>query len=149
MAAQTLLAGLIDDNDTSLTAGDHLGFAGASETNDLVLIDSEFILVGGGLGTSVWTILTRGYAGSTAAAHADGVTRHLAATYDGAFVRTFINGAQTNALAQTGTLLATGTLNAGQNGGQYAQGSLQECAWYIRGITPSEIAQHAAIARGA
>lgn len=50
---------------------DVVGFATAAETNDLVQIDSEYMLVAGGLGTTSWSSITRGYAGSTAATHLD------------------------------------------------------------------------------
>ena len=75
MPAQTTLAAAIATaGATTCTVRDVLGFASASDADDVVLIDEEFILVGGGLGTTAWSSLTRGYGGSTAAAHADGAT---------------------------------------------------------------------------
>ena len=73
--AQTTLNGAIASaGATTCTVRDVLGFASSAETSDLVQIDSEFILVGGGLGTTSWSSLTRGYAGSTATTHSDGAT---------------------------------------------------------------------------
>lgn len=74
MPAQTTLSAAISTtNATSCTVRDVLGFASSSETDDLVLIDSEYVLVTSGLGTTSWTI-TRGVEGSTAATHLNGAT---------------------------------------------------------------------------
>lgn len=73
--AQTTLNGAIATTiATTCTVRDVLGFAASTDTDDLVYIDSEFLLVAGGLGTTSWSSITRGYAGSTAATHADGAT---------------------------------------------------------------------------
>lgn len=73
--AQTTLNGAIANGSvTTATVRDVLGFASSAETSDLVQIESEYLLVGGGLGTTSWSSITRGYAGSTAAAHIDGST---------------------------------------------------------------------------
>lgn len=72
-APQTTLSGSINSAVTSLTVNDALGFAAATDTDDLILIESEFIRVTAGMGTTSWTV-SRGYAGSTAASHASGAT---------------------------------------------------------------------------
>lgn len=72
--AQTTLNGAITSGATTATVRDVLGFAASTDTSDLVLIDTEFLLVGAGLGTTSWSSITRAYAGSTAAAHSDGAT---------------------------------------------------------------------------
>lgn len=70
---ETTLNGAILSGALALTVRDSLGFAASTEADDVILIDSEFIHVTAGMGTNVWTV-TRGYAGSTAAGHADGAT---------------------------------------------------------------------------
>ena len=69
-AATTLSAAIAAAGTLSCTVRDVVGFATAAETDDLVQIESEYTLVTAGMGTTSWTI-TRGYAGSTAVAHAD------------------------------------------------------------------------------
>lgn len=69
----TLSAAITLTNATSITVRDALGFASSLETNDVIQVDSEFMLVTGGLGTTSWTV-TRGYASSTAATHLNGAT---------------------------------------------------------------------------
>jgi hypothetical protein len=70
---QTTLNGAINAAVTSVTVRDALGFASSAETDDLIQIDSEYLLVTAGLGTTGWTV-TRAYAGSSAASHSDGAT---------------------------------------------------------------------------
>jgi len=72
-APQTTLSGSINAAVTSLSVNDALGFAASTDTNDLILIGTEFMLVTAGMGTTTWTV-TRGYSGSTAAAHSSGAT---------------------------------------------------------------------------
>lgn len=72
--ATTLNGAIADGIATTATVRDVVGFATSAETDDLVQIDSEYMLVSGGLGTTSWTSITRGYAGSTAAAHSNGAT---------------------------------------------------------------------------
>lgn len=72
-APQTTLSGSINGAVTSLSVNDALGFAASTDTDDLILIGTEFLLVTAGMGTTTWTV-TRGYAGSTAAAHTAGAT---------------------------------------------------------------------------
>jgi len=74
VAATTLSAAMADGVGTTATVRDVVGFATAAETSDLVQIGTEYLLVSGGLGTTSWSSITRGYAGSTAAAHIDGST---------------------------------------------------------------------------
>ena len=74
VAATTLSAAMADGVGTTATVSDVVGFATAAETSDLVQIGTEYLLVSGGLGTTSWSSITRGYAGSTAAAHIDGST---------------------------------------------------------------------------
>lgn len=72
-APQTTLSGSINSAVTSLAVNDALGFAASTDTDDLILIDSEFLRVTAGMGTTSWTV-SRGYAGSTAASHTSGAT---------------------------------------------------------------------------
>lgn len=72
--ATTLSAAITTTNATTCTVRDVVGFATSAESNDLVQIDSEYMLVSGGLGTTSWSTITRGYAGSTAATHLDAAT---------------------------------------------------------------------------
>lgn len=74
VAATTLSAAIADGTATTASVRDVVGFATSAESNDLVRIDNEYLLVSGGLGTTSWSSITRGYAGSTAAAHVDGST---------------------------------------------------------------------------
>ena len=67
---------------------------------------------------------------------------HLAATYDGATLRLFVNGVQVGTRAVTGPLLtSTGALRIGGNSvwGEYFQGRLDEIRIYNRALTPAEI----------
>jgi hypothetical protein len=73
-AATTLSAAIADAVVTTASVRDVVGFATSAETSDLVLCGTEYMLVSGGLGTTSWSSITRGYAGSTAAAHIDGST---------------------------------------------------------------------------
>lgn len=75
--AVTTLAAAMLIADTTASVRDVHGFASSADTDDVVLIGSEFLLVAGGLGTTSWSSITRGYGGSTAAAHSSGdaVTR--------------------------------------------------------------------------
>jgi hypothetical protein len=69
--ATTLGAAISTTNATTATVRDVSGFATSAESDDLIQIDSEYMLVSGGLGTTSWSSITRAYAGSTAATHAD------------------------------------------------------------------------------
>lgn len=72
MAAQTPLAAAISTtNATTLTVSDVLGFPAAGAFT--VVIDSEWLRVTSGAGTTTWTV-TRGYASTTAATHLDEAT---------------------------------------------------------------------------
>lgn len=73
VAQTTLSAALATTNGTSITVRDALGFAATTDTDDLILIGSEFMLVTAGMGTTTWTV-TRAYASSTAATALDGAT---------------------------------------------------------------------------
>lgn len=73
VAQTTLSAALSTTNATSITVRDALGFAATTDTDDLILIGSEYLLVTAGMGTLTWTV-TRGYASSTAATASNGAT---------------------------------------------------------------------------
>lgn len=66
---------------------------------------------------------------------------HLAATYDGATQRLYINGVQVASRAQTGAaLVSTGALKIGGNGsGEYFQGRIDEVKVYNRALSQAEI----------
>ena len=67
---------------------------------------------------------------------------HLAATYDGATLRLFVNGTQVGSRALTGALLtSTGVLRIGGNAiwGEFFQGRIDEIRIYNRALSPGEI----------
>ncbi len=67
---------------------------------------------------------------------------HLAATYDGAALRLFVNGSQVGSRALTGSLLtSTGVLRIGGNGiwGEFFQGRIDEIRIYSRALSQAEI----------
>ena len=67
---------------------------------------------------------------------------HLAATYDGATLRLFVNGAQVASRAQTGPIqISTGPLSIGGDAlyGQYFAGSIDEVRVYNRALGAAEI----------
>jgi hypothetical protein len=67
---------------------------------------------------------------------------HLAATYDGARMRLYVNGVEVSSRAQTGTIApSTGPLTIGGDGlyGQYFAGLIDEVRVYNRALTASEI----------
>ena len=68
---------------------------------------------------------------------------HLAATYDGAVLRLYVNGNQVASRSQTGSIAtSTGNLTLGGDStfGQYWNGRIDEVRVYPRALTPSEIA---------
>jgi hypothetical protein len=70
------------------------------------------------------------------------IWRHLAATFDGAILRLYVDGAQVGSLARTGSILVSaGPLRIGGNAvwGEYFQGLIDEVRVYNRALTPSEI----------
>src|SRR5207253_3991625 len=67
---------------------------------------------------------------------------HVAATYDGATLRIFVNGAQTGATAVTGSIVTSASpLRIGGNApfGDYFGGLIDEVRIYNRALTASEI----------
>ena len=69
---------------------------------------------------------------------------HLAATYDGAVVRLFVNGVQAGSLAFAGSMAAsTGSLRLGGNSvwGEWFAGLIDEVRVYNRALSASEIQQ--------
>jgi PKD repeat protein len=67
---------------------------------------------------------------------------HLAATYDGATERLFVNGTQVASRAQTGNMpVSTGALRIGGNSvwGEYFQGRIDEVRIYNRALSAAEI----------
>ena len=72
-----------------------------------------------------------------------GTWSHLAATYDGATLRLFVNGAQVAQLATCGSILAsTAPLRIGGNGvwGEYFSGPIDEVRVYNRALSAAEVA---------
>jgi hypothetical protein len=70
------------------------------------------------------------------------VWAHLAATYDGAMLRLYVNGVQVASRAQTGLITTTtGPLRTGGNAiwGEYFQGRLDEVRVYNRALSQAEI----------
>jgi hypothetical protein len=71
-----------------------------------------------------------------------GTWTHLAATYDGATLRVYVNGVQVGSRAVTGNLItSTGALRIGGNTiwGEYFSGLIDEIRIYNRALTPAEI----------
>lgn len=66
---QGALSGAVNSSQTTIAVASARGFPTAG--NFLIQIDSETMQVTGGQGTTTWTV-TRGYNGSTAAAHSNG-----------------------------------------------------------------------------
>src|SRR5207342_3335138 len=69
---------------------------------------------------------------------------HLAATYDGATLRIYVNGTQVSSLAATGTIsTSTGALRIGGNSvwGEYFSGLIDEVRVYNRALSAAEIGQ--------
>ena len=69
---------------------------------------------------------------------------HLAATFDGAVVRLFVNGVQAGSLPFSGSMVAsTGALRLGGNGvwGEWFAGLIDEVRVYNRALSASEIQQ--------
>jgi hypothetical protein len=67
---------------------------------------------------------------------------HLAATYDGARIRLYVNGVQTTTVAATGTLVTSASpLRIGGNlvWGEYFDGIIDEMRIYNRALTATEI----------
>jgi hypothetical protein len=68
---------------------------------------------------------------------------HLAATYDGAMLRLYVDGVQVGTRAQTGSLfVSTSPLRIGGNAiwGEYFTGRIDEVRIYARALTPAQIA---------
>src|SRR5262249_33601814 len=68
---------------------------------------------------------------------------HLAATYDGATMRLYVNGSQVASRSQTGAIqTSTGVLSLGGDPtyGQYWQGKIDEVRVYNRALSAGEIA---------
>jgi glucose/arabinose dehydrogenase len=65
---------------------------------------------------------------------------HLAATYDGAHIRLYVNGGQVASVAATGTIFqSTSPLHIGGNLSDYFNGVIDEIRIYNRPLTPAEI----------
>jgi hypothetical protein len=93
-----------------------------------------------GIGTSV----------TVATGLAVGEWSHVVASYDGTYMRLFVNGVMVNAKQTTTPLLAGGTLElgAGAGGGSgYLFADLDDVALFDRAVTRSHVAAHYARAR--
>ena len=88
---------------------------------------------------------TFGSTGATvyaASALATNVWTHLAATYDGAVLRVYVNGIESSSAPRTGTLAtSTNPLEIGGDSifGQYFQGAIDEVRVYNVALTPTQI----------
>ena len=97
--------------------------------------------------THIFTTADRGLSG-TSATPVDAWT-HLAATYDGATMRLFVNGVQAATRAQTGSIRAsTGALRIGGNTiwSEWFAGVIDEVRVYNRALTATEIQADMAVA---
>jgi hypothetical protein len=93
-----------------------------------------FVVAGSGPGTLA-------DARGTNSIHLDTWT-HLAATYDGATLRIYVNGVQVGSRAVSGSLLtSTGALRIGGNGvwGEFFKGTIDEVKVYNRALSAAEI----------
>ena len=118
--AIAILDGSISADDTSLAIKDEdTKWPFPNAGNFHIRIDDEIIIVGNRIGT-VFSSLTRGAEGTTAASHASGVsvTQPLTAESLTIFVNEHIG-----ATGSTGPVGATGTGNTGNTGNTGAQGS--------------------------
>jgi Concanavalin A-like lectin/glucanases superfamily len=76
------------------------------------------------------------------------VWTHIAATYDGAFVRHYVNGSLRYRVAETRALAPSYTGNLGiacqdpSSGGEFFLGKLDEVAVYNKALTPAQISAH-------
>jgi hypothetical protein len=76
---------------------------------------------------------------------------HLAATYDGAMLRLYVNGIQVGAQSMTGSIVGTsGALSIGGNSvwGEHFAGSIDEVRIYNRALSAGEIQTDMAIPVG-
>ena len=81
---------------------------------------------------------------SAASALAAGTWTHLAATFDGATLRIYVNGTQASQLAVSGSIAtSTGVLRIGGNSiwGEYFSGLIDEVRVYNRALSAGEIGQ--------
>jgi hypothetical protein len=89
----------------------------------------------------IYTNTDRGVSGTTATPV--NAWTHLAATYDGANLRLYVNGVQSASLAITGSILAsTGVLRIGGNGtwnNEWFAGLIDEVRLYNRALSAAEI----------
>jgi N,N-dimethylformamidase beta subunit-like protein/uncharacterized protein DUF4082/concanavalin A-like lectin/glucanase superfamily protein/fibronectin type III domain protein/BACON domain-containing protein/Big-like domain-containing protein len=88
----------------------------------------------------IFTTADRGISGTTATPV--GTWTHLAATYDGANLRLYVNGTQVATRAQTGNIRAsTGALRIGGNNvwAEWFSGLIDEVRIYNRALTAAEI----------
>jgi len=124
------------------------------------LFSREFTTAAGRQGTGIW-IQSRGIGferyrdgvGSSitvASGLPEATWSHVVASYDGATMRLFINGAQVGSRASPTPLLAGGTLELGAGAGGasgFLAGDLDDAALYDRAVTRSHVAAHVAAAR--
>lgn len=82
---------------------------------------------------------------ATSANVCDGVAHHVVATYDGSFVRIYVDSVLVLKTAQTGNIAnVTSAIRAGANvaGTNFLAGTLDEVSLYSRALTGTEIRQH-------
>ena len=73
----------------------------------------------------------------------DGDWHHCAATFDGRFMRVYLDGREVGSLERRGAILAGGTAPGcigSMNGGECFQGAIDELRIYAEALTPKEIA---------
>jgi chitodextrinase len=116
-------------------------YKGDAYGNDLLYLEA---MTTSGAVPAIGTQLTSG--GSIVATGTTPLTAnawaHMAATYDGATLRLFVNGVQVASQAQTGTLLTSTqslTIGADSIHGSFFQGTIDEVRVYNRALSASEL----------
>jgi hypothetical protein len=70
---------------------------------------------------------------------ADGNWHFVAMTYDGSYLRAYVDGAQSGMQSVTGALSTGSPTNIGMYGANYTNGSIDELRIYSRALTENEV----------
>jgi len=108
------------------------------KANDIYYLEATSVGVGAPAAGGTFTPST--LLGTTALSA--GVWSHLAATYDGANLRLYVNGVQAASTAQTGNILSSASpveIGGDSLFGQFFQGQIDEVRIYNVALTPTQI----------